>query len=72
MFSSSDCSTDQCKNREQELIQKHLENEAEFAQQRAKFMDMYKQKEGNMLALLSSLFLCLELRYLQFAHLLLY
>jgi hypothetical protein len=35
------------KTRERELIQKQLENEAEFAQQRAKFMELYRQKEGN-------------------------
>jgi hypothetical protein len=35
------------KLREQQLIKKQLENEAEFAQQRAKFMDLYRQKEGN-------------------------
>jgi len=34
------------RSRERELMQKQLEIEAEFAQQRAKFMELYRQKEG--------------------------
>jgi len=34
------------KQREQQLIQQKADNEAAFSQQRAKFIDLFRQKEG--------------------------
>lgn len=36
------------RQREQDLIRQRSENETEFGQQRAKFMDLFRQKEGKL------------------------
>jgi len=38
----------EAKQREQELIRQKSENEAAFSQQRAKFMEIFRQKEGEL------------------------
>jgi len=42
------------KQREQELIRQISDNEAAFCQQRAKFMELFRQKEGEFLTTLSA------------------
>jgi len=38
----------EAKQREQELIRQKSDNEAAFSQQRAKFIELFRQKEGNL------------------------
>jgi len=46
--SQEDCESQlrAAKQREQELMRQKSDNEAAFSQQRAKFMELFRQKEG--------------------------
>jgi len=49
-ISKEDCVSElkEAKQREQELIRQKSDNEAAFSQQRAKFIELFRQKEGNL------------------------